>query len=147
MSRALRLPLGALLAEDATPRVRRIARDEREALQAESGMDAWLVHADGRERRSEVYELRFAAGVDQRSEPHLPGTEELIHCVSGRLRAGPVGEEADARAGRRRVVRGRRAARLHGRARRARAVLDALPDRRSAAVTGRPFHPAAGALR
>ena len=57
-------------------------------------MDAWLVHADGRERRSEVYELRFAAGVDQRSDPHLPGTEELIHCVGGRLRAGPVGEEA-----------------------------------------------------
>ncbi len=95
VSRALRLPLGALLAEDATPRVRRIARDEREALRAQSGMDAWLVHADGREHRSEVYELRFAAGVDQRSEPHLPGTEELIHCVSGRLRAGPAGEQAD----------------------------------------------------
>ena len=95
VSRALRLPLGTLLAEDATPRVRRIARDEREALRAESGMDAWLVHADGREHRSELYELRFAAGVEQRSEPHLPGTEELIHCVSGRLRVGPVGEPAD----------------------------------------------------
>jgi transcriptional regulator with XRE-family HTH domain len=94
VSRALRLPLGALLAEDATPRVRRIARDERETLQAASGMDAWLVHADGREHRSEVYELRFAAGVDQRSEPHLPGTEELIHCIGGRLRAGPVEEQA-----------------------------------------------------
>jgi len=95
VSRALRLPLGALLAEDPVPRVRRIARGDREALQAASGMDAWLVHADLREHRSELYELRFAAGVAQRSEPHLPGTEELIHCVTGRLRAGPVGEEAD----------------------------------------------------
>ena len=95
VSRALRLPLGALLAEEAAPRVRRIARDEREALRAESGMDAWLVHADGREHRSEVYELRFDAGVEQRAEPHLPGTEELVHCVAGRLRAGPVDEPAE----------------------------------------------------
>jgi transcriptional regulator with XRE-family HTH domain len=95
VSRALRIPLGSLLAEDQTPRVRAIPHGSGEELHADSGMSAWLLHADGRGHRSEVFELAFAAGVEQRSEPHVPGVEELIVCVSGRLRAGPVGEQAE----------------------------------------------------
>lgn len=95
VSRALRLPLGTLLAEDASPRVRRIGRESGQALRAASGMGAWLVLADGRDHRSELFDLTFAAGVVQRSEPHLPGTEELIYCVSGGMRAGPLGEPAE----------------------------------------------------
>ena len=123
-----------------SPRTRRRAsggsrRDEREALRAQSGMDAWLVHADGREHRSEVYELRFAAGVDAALEPHLPGTEELIHCVSGRLRAGPVGEQADLGPGDAVWFAADVPHAYTRRARHARAVLDALPDGGGAAVT------------
>ena len=93
VSRALRIPLGSLLAEDQAPRVRAIPHGSGEELHADSGMTAWLLHADGREHRSEVFELAFAAGVEQRSEPHLPGVEELIVCVSGRMRAGPMGDQ------------------------------------------------------
>lgn len=92
VSQALKLPLGALLAEDEAPRVRAIPARSGEPLAAEQGMAAWLVHADGREHRSEVYELEFAAGVAQRAQPHLPGTEELIVCLAGRLAAGPLDE-------------------------------------------------------
>lgn len=95
LSRALRVPLGALLAEDQAPRVRVIRHGAGEELHADSGMSAWLLHAEGREHRSEVFELAFDAGLSQRSEPHLPGVEELIVCTAGRLRAGPVGEEVE----------------------------------------------------
>jgi transcriptional regulator with XRE-family HTH domain len=95
VSRALHLPLGALLGEDEAPRVRRIARRSGGELHADSGMTAWLVHADAREHRSELYELELPAGVEQRSEPHLPGTEELILCTSGRVLAGPLGEQIE----------------------------------------------------
>jgi transcriptional regulator with XRE-family HTH domain len=99
VSHALQVPLGALLAEEAEPRVRRIPARSGEPLRAGSGMAAWLVHADGREHRSEVYELRLPEGADQQSEPHLPGTEELVVCVGGRLRAGPAGDDVDLAAG------------------------------------------------
>ena len=62
-------------------------------------MAAWLLHAEGREHRSEVFEIELPRGADQRSEPHLPGTEELIVCVRVRVRVGPVGEEAELGAG------------------------------------------------
>ena len=92
VSRALTLPLGTLLADDDAPRVRAIPARSGEPLRADAGMAAWVVHADAREHRSEVYELGFAAGVEQRGEPHLPGTEELIVCTAGRMLAGPAAE-------------------------------------------------------
>src|SRR4051812_3389633 len=73
VSQALRVPLGALLTPSARPRVRLIRSGDGEALRSESGMAAWLLHADGREHRSEVFELELPRGTDQRSEPHLPG--------------------------------------------------------------------------
>jgi transcriptional regulator with XRE-family HTH domain len=91
VSQALHLPLGALLESDA-PRTRAIPARSGEEIRAGSGMVAWLVQADGAERRSELYELSFPAGTEHRSDAHLPGTAELVLCVSGALRLGP--EEA-----------------------------------------------------
>ncbi len=99
ISRALRVPLGELLGEDEDPRVRVIRHGSGEELHADSGMSAWLLHADGRERRTEVFELRFDAGVEQAAEPHLPGTEELVVCTRGRLRVGPTGDQVELDAG------------------------------------------------
>jgi transcriptional regulator with XRE-family HTH domain len=94
-SRALNIPLGALLAEDAAPRIRHIPAREGQPLQADSGMRAWTVHADGREHRCELYDLELPAGTDQRTGAHLPGTEEVLVCLSGRAQIGPVGEEVE----------------------------------------------------
>ena len=94
-SRALNIPLGALLAEDAAPRVRHIPARAGRPLQADSGMHAWLVHAEGREHRSELYDLQLPAGTDQRTGAHMPGTEEVLFCLAGRARIGPLGEEVE----------------------------------------------------
>lgn len=94
-SRALNIPLGALLAEDSAPRIRHIPARTGHPLHADSGMNAWLVHAEGREHRSELYEIELPAGTDQRTGAHLPGTEEVLLCVSGRARIGLLGEEVE----------------------------------------------------
>src|SRR4051794_8145165 len=95
VSRALRIPLGSLLTPSDHPRTRVIPARSGEALRSASGMAAWLLHAEGREHRSEIFDIELPKGIDQRSEPHLPGTEELILCVKGRVHVGPYGEEAD----------------------------------------------------
>ena len=92
VARALAVPLSTLLAEDEAPRVRRIDARSGEHLRAQSGMDAWLVHAEGRDGRSELFELAFPAGAAQRTAGHLPGTREVVVCTAGALRVGPVGE-------------------------------------------------------
>lgn len=99
LSEALELPLGALLAPEAEPRVRFIAAGSGEEVRAESGLLGRLLHADGLAHRSELYELELPPRTDHRREPHLAGTQELVICVAGRMTAGPVGEEVDLRAG------------------------------------------------
>jgi transcriptional regulator with XRE-family HTH domain len=99
ISHALAIPLGTLLAQDSAPRVHVArARDGRQ-LQADSGLQMWLLHAEGREHRSEMYEILLPKGTDQQTDAHLPGTEETLICISGHARIGPMGEEADVRAG------------------------------------------------
>jgi transcriptional regulator with XRE-family HTH domain len=99
VSQALRIPLGALLTPSVRPRARLIRAGEGEALRSASGMEAWLLHAEGREHRSEIFDIALPKGADQHSEPHLPGTEELVVCVKGRVRLGPIGEEVELGAG------------------------------------------------
>jgi XRE family transcriptional regulator, regulator of sulfur utilization len=99
ISTALQVPLGHLLGEHVSPRVRHIPARSGERLDAESGMVAWPLHADGTPRRTEVYAIDLPRGTDQRTEAHLPGTEELVVCVKGRVEVGPVGEEVDLRPG------------------------------------------------
>jgi len=95
LSLALGVPLGSLLGDDQGPRVRRVPARRGEPMPAESGMTGWLVHTEGRVRRTELFDLDFPAGTDHEGSPHLPGTEELVLCVSGRMRVGPAGEEEE----------------------------------------------------
>ena len=95
VSRALNVPFGALLAEDDAPRIRHIPARQGESLRADSGMRAWLVHAEGREHRSDLYELELPAGTQQRTGAHLPGTEEVLVCLSGRAWIGVGGDDID----------------------------------------------------
>lgn len=95
VARGLSVPLGALLAEDQAPRSRKVAARSGDALGDPSGMRAWLLHAEGRDHRSELFELDLPAGTDQRTDGHLPGAEEVVVCLAGRLRVGPVGAEVE----------------------------------------------------
>jgi XRE family transcriptional regulator, regulator of sulfur utilization len=99
ISRALDIPLGSLLEQDTTPRVHVVRAREGRELQADSGLQMWLLHAEGREHRSEMYEILLPKDTDQQTDAHLPGTEEALICISGHARIGPLGEEADVRAG------------------------------------------------
>ena len=99
VSRALDVPLGSLLAEDSATRVRVVRAREGRALQADSGLRMWLLHAEGREHRSEMYELALPKGVEQQTDAHLPGTEEFLVCITGHARIRPLGEEVELRHG------------------------------------------------
>jgi transcriptional regulator with XRE-family HTH domain len=99
ISRALGLPLGSLLEDTAAPRVRPVPARSTAAMEADSGMTGWLVHSEGRPRRTELFELDFPAAIDHEGTPHLPGTEELVLCAAGRMAVGPVGEEVELGAG------------------------------------------------
>lgn len=95
LSLALGVPLGTLLGDDEGPRVRHLPARSSEAMPGDSGMTGWLLHTEGRVRRTELYDLDFPAATDHQGSPHLPGTEELVLCVSGRMRVGPLGEEKE----------------------------------------------------
>ena len=95
VSQAFDLPLGALLGAEAPPAARLVPARSGRRLGADSGMTAWLVHAEGRATRSELYELDLPEGVTHPGRPHLPGTSEVIVCTRGRLRTGPDGEPVD----------------------------------------------------
>src|SRR3954463_9791239 len=95
LSQAFDLPLGALLDSDTSPAARRVASRSGRRMGADSGMTAWLVHAEGRPNRCELYELDLPEGVGHPGRPHLPGTTEVIVCTKGRMRTGPDGEQLE----------------------------------------------------
>ncbi|MFJ6393704.1 helix-turn-helix domain-containing protein [Streptomyces sp. NPDC091972] len=45
--------------------------------------------------RRDIYHLRAEPGAVRESEPHIPGTVEHLIVGSGRVKAGPAGEEAE----------------------------------------------------
>lgn len=93
IARALDVPLGALLDHDDQPRVRRIPTKTGEPLRGHSGLAAWLIHADGRGHRTEVFEIDLPPLTDHRAEAHQPGAEEVVVCMRGAAWVGPIGEE------------------------------------------------------
>jgi XRE family transcriptional regulator, regulator of sulfur utilization len=93
LANALDVPLGMLIESEEPPRTRMIGADEGPIVVSDGGFLGRLILAEGRDHRTEVYELRIAAGVDYRSDAHAPGTEELIVCVEGAVEVGPVGQE------------------------------------------------------
>jgi transcriptional regulator with XRE-family HTH domain len=96
VSHALGVPLGALLSPPVRrPRVRAIPARAGEPIVSESGMSAWLVNSAGQEHRSEVFDIELPRGIDQATDAHLPGTEEVIVCVKGRVRVGPYDLEVE----------------------------------------------------
>ena len=99
VSQAFDLPLGALLEAETPAAARLVPARSGRRMGADSGMTAWLVHAEGRATRSELYELDLPEGVTHPGRPHLPGTSEVIVCTRGRLRTGPDSEPVELRAG------------------------------------------------
>ena len=129
ISRALRVPLGALLARGRGRRACGVIRHGAgEELHADSGMSAWLLHADGRERRTEVFELRVRRGrrAARRAAPARDRGADRLHRAGACASARPASRSSSTPATR----SGSPPTSPHayaGAARRAGAVLDALP--------------------
>ena len=81
----LGVPLATLLADRPGARV------------AAPGVEARLLDVTREDGHTvEVYRLRLAAGVHDRSVPHGPGVVEHLLVTAGRALAGRLGEEAEA---------------------------------------------------
>src|ERR1051326_3531975 len=99
IAQALNVPIGTLFGEDAQPSLQVIRHDEGQVVTSDSGLVIRSLFVDGRNQRTEVYEMVSPSGVAYPSLAHAPGTEELIVCVEGSLRLGPRGQEVLLQAG------------------------------------------------
>lgn len=99
LARALGVPLSTLLEPASEPRVRAIPAGSGERMAADSGLLGRLLHGQAAAHRSELFALELPSGTDHVGQPHLPATQELVVCTKGRMRAGPIGEEVELRAG------------------------------------------------
>lgn len=95
IARALGLPISVLLDDTQSPPARRIPARSGTPLRGDSGMAAWLIHAEATAYRIELFELELPAGVEQPTDGHVPGTIELVYCLRGRILVGPVGSEVE----------------------------------------------------
>ena len=99
IAQALNVPIGTLFGEDARPPLHVIRRDEGQVVISDSGLGVRPLLVDGRNQRTEVYEMVLPPSVAYHSLAHAPGTEEFIICVEGDLRLGPKGQEVLLQAG------------------------------------------------
>jgi quercetin dioxygenase-like cupin family protein len=93
IAHALNVPIGALLGESNRPDLQVIRKEDGQIVQSDSGLSIRPLLIEGRNHRTEVYELIVPPGAIYHSLAHTPSTEEFIICVEGDLRLGPKGQE------------------------------------------------------
>jgi transcriptional regulator with XRE-family HTH domain len=90
---ALNVPVGTLFGEESRPQLQVIRRDEGQIITSESGLSIRPLLIEGRNHRTEIYEMLLPAQVAYHSLAHLSGTQEFIICIEGDLSLGPEGQE------------------------------------------------------
>lgn len=92
---ALNVPFSALI-EPPAPSVRVIRADEGPVVHSDqSSYTASLLSAGSPGERRDIYRTWIEPGSVRASEPHIPGSVEHVVVSTGRLKAGPRGEEAE----------------------------------------------------
>ncbi len=92
---ALGVPFSALV-EPPNPSVRVIRAGEGPAVASERAeFAATLLSASPPGARRDLYHLRAEPGPARESEPHIPGSVEHLIVSTGRVKAGPRGEEVE----------------------------------------------------
>ncbi|MEV6171272.1 XRE family transcriptional regulator [Streptomyces sp. NPDC051954] len=92
---ALGVPFSALV-EPPTPAVQVVRAGQGPTVASErADYVATLLSASPPGARRDIYHLRAEPGAARESEPHIPGTVEHLIVSSGRLKAGPRGDEVD----------------------------------------------------
>jgi transcriptional regulator with XRE-family HTH domain len=92
---ALDVPLGALIGTDEPPQTQVIRAGEGSEIVSASGVHSRLILAEGRNHRTEVFQMELPGDEEHRSQPHAPGTEELVICEHGRALVGPEMREVE----------------------------------------------------
>ncbi len=90
---ALNVPVGTLFGEESRPQLQVVRRDEGQVITSESGLAIRSILIEGRNHRTEIYEMLLPAQVAYHSFAHLSGTQECIICLEGDLSLGPEGQE------------------------------------------------------
>ncbi|MEV6053052.1 XRE family transcriptional regulator [Streptomyces sp. NPDC052107] len=92
---ALGVPFSALV-EPPAPQVQVIRASEGpEVASEQANYVATLLSASPPGARRDIYRLRAEPGAARMSDPHIPGTVEHLIVGSGRMKAGPAGQEAE----------------------------------------------------
>jgi transcriptional regulator with XRE-family HTH domain len=92
---ALGVPFSALV-EPPMPAVQVVRAGQGPTVASErADYVATLLSASPPGARRDIYHLRAEPGAARESEPHIPGTVEHLIVSSGRLKAGPRGDEVD----------------------------------------------------
>jgi quercetin dioxygenase-like cupin family protein len=92
IARALDLPFSALLDAGGERTTAVLRRAETKVLASPDGrFTSRALFPFTGPRRVELYELRLAAGAEERAEPHAPGTTEHLVVASGAIELGVDG--------------------------------------------------------
>lgn len=92
---ALGVPFSALV-EPPAPAVQVIRAGQGPTVASEKAdYVATLLSASPPGARRDIYHLRAEPGAARESESHIPGTVEHLIVSTGRVKAGPAGEEAE----------------------------------------------------
>lgn len=90
---ALNVPVGTLFGEESRPQLQVVRRDEGQVITSESGLAIRPILIEGRNHRTEIFEMLLPTQVAYHSLAHLSGTQEFIICLEGDLSLGPEGQE------------------------------------------------------
>ncbi|MEU0006612.1 XRE family transcriptional regulator [Streptomyces sp. NPDC006314] len=92
---ALGVPFSVLV-EQPTPSVQVIRVGQGPAVASEQAtFVGTLLSASPPGARRDIYQVRAEPGSARVAEPHIPGTVEHLIVGTGRVKAGPAGEEAE----------------------------------------------------
>ncbi|WP_458245111.1 helix-turn-helix domain-containing protein [Streptomyces sp. MAI_2237] len=92
---ALGVPFSVLV-EPPAPAVQVIRAGQGPTVASEKAdYVATLLSASPPGARRDIYHLRAEPGAARESEPHIPGTVEHLIVSTGRVKAGPAGEEVE----------------------------------------------------
>lgn len=99
IANALQVLMGSLFGEDDRPQLQVTRSDQGRVMTSGSGLVVRSLLTEGRNQRTEIYEIRVPGQGVHHSLAHLAGTREFLICLEGDLTSGPKGQEVQLHAG------------------------------------------------
>lgn len=90
LGRALGLSVGQLLEERTAGASTLLRRGDGPVVASHGGVSFRLLRTDHSQHRTEIFELDMPPEAEFRGKAHEAGTQEVVHCVEGQIRCGPL---------------------------------------------------------